>query len=80
MTGGGLVGYCAEPGVAADATAPDLRRAYRRLGRRHHPDLTRDSGAAERFVAAAQACEVLRDPAPGRRGVLELTAVEAGLT
>ena len=101
MTGGGQVDHYAVLGVPRDASAQDIRRAYRRVARRHHPDLNRDPRAAERFAAAARAYEVLGDPAAragyderfprpvpirrssrprpagGRRGVLELTALEA---
>lgn len=108
MTGGGKVDYYAVLGVPRNASALDIRRAYRRVARRHHPDLNRDPGGPGRFVAAARAYEVLSDPAArarydeqfiphpvpihrspspptlrpspaaaGRRGVLELTALEA---
>ena len=49
-------------GVARDASTREIRRAYRRLARRHHPDVnpTDDGG---RFVAIAGAYRVLSDPA-----------------
>lgn len=49
-------------GVARDASAGDIRGAYRRLARRHHPDLTQDPGAAARFANITRAYEVLHDP------------------
>lgn len=63
MTGGGRVDYYAVLGVPRNASALDIRRAYRRVARRHHPDLNRDPGGPERFGAAARAYEVLSDPA-----------------
>ena len=50
-------------GVARDAPAREIRRAYRRLARQHHPDLNRHPVGAERFAALAHAYEILRDPA-----------------
>jgi curved DNA-binding protein CbpA len=67
MAGGGQVDYYAVLGVPRDASAPDIRRAYRRVARRHHPDLNRHPDGPERFAAAAQAYEVLSDPAARAR-------------
>ena len=67
MTGGGEVDYYAVLGVPRDAPALDIRRAYRRVARRHHPDLNQDPGGPERFAAAARAYEVLSDPAARAR-------------
>jgi curved DNA-binding protein len=49
-------------GVGRDASAEEIRSAYRRLAREHHPDVSKDPGAAERFSEIAEAYEVLRDP------------------
>ncbi len=54
--------YYALLGVASDASADDLKRAFRRLARELHPDTNPDPTAAERFKEVAQAYEVLRDP------------------
>jgi curved DNA-binding protein CbpA len=62
MTGGDEVDPYAVLGVPRNASAPDIRRAYRRVARRHHPDLNPDPGGPERFAAAARAYEVLSDP------------------
>ncbi len=67
MTGGGQVDYYAVLGVPRNASAPEIRRAYRRAARRHHPDRNRDPGGPERFAAAARAYEVLGDPAARAR-------------
>jgi curved DNA-binding protein CbpA len=52
-------------GVARDASMPEIRRAYRRLARRHHPDQNPAADGPEHFRALAEAYEVLNDP--GRR-------------
>ena len=62
MTGGGQVDPYAELGVARDASSEEIRRAYRRVARRHHPDVNRDPGGPQRFAAAARAYEILNDP------------------
>ena len=67
MTGGGQVDPYAELGVARDASSEEIRRAYRRVARRHHPDVSRDPGGPERFAAAARAYEMLSDPAARAR-------------
>jgi curved DNA-binding protein CbpA len=67
MTGGGRVDPYAELGVSRDASSEEIRRAYRQVARRHHPDVNRDPGGPERFAAAARAYEILNDPAARAR-------------
>jgi molecular chaperone DnaJ len=55
-------------GVAGDATPEDIKRAYRRLARRFHPDINPgDRAAAVRFGQIAEAYETLVDPDRRRR-------------
>ena len=52
-------------GVPRTATADDIKRAYRQLARKHHPDLqpaAERGQAAERFKEINEAYEVLSDP------------------
>jgi curved DNA-binding protein len=48
--------------VPRDASAEDIRAAYRKLARRYHPDVNKEAGAEDRFKEVAEAYEVLRDP------------------
>ena len=49
-------------GVPRDASAEDIRAAYRKLARRYHPDVNKEPGAEDRFKEVAEAYEVLREP------------------
>lgn len=50
-------------GLDRDASEADIKRAYRRLGRRHHPDVNPgDAEAEERFKQISEAYAVLSDP------------------
>jgi curved DNA-binding protein len=49
-------------GVSRDADQDAIRRAYRKLARKYHPDLNSDSDAEERFKEIGEANEVLSDP------------------
>lgn len=51
--------YYAALGVDKDATPEQVKRAFRRLARKYHPDLNGDQGAEERFKAVNEAYEVL---------------------
>ena len=48
-------------GVPRDADQDTIRRAYRKLARKYHPDLNSDSDAEERFKELGEAYEVLSD-------------------
>lgn len=57
-------------GLARDATDAEVRRAYRRLARRWHPDLNPgNADAAQRYAAVTEAFETLADPV--RRGAYD---------
>jgi curved DNA-binding protein len=48
-------------GVTRDADADEIKRAYRKLARKYHPDVSKERNAEERFKEVAEAYEVLRD-------------------
>ncbi len=48
--------------VPRDASQEDIKRAYRRLARKYHPDVSKEAGAEERFKELQEAYAVLKDP------------------
>lgn len=49
-------------GLQPDASAQDIKMAYRRLARKYHPDLNKEADAEKNFKALGEAYEVLKDP------------------
>jgi curved DNA-binding protein len=49
-------------GVARDATADDVKKAFRKLARKHHPDLSKEPDAEARMKEVNEAYAVLADP------------------
>jgi curved DNA-binding protein len=49
-------------GLKPDAADAEIKSAYRRLARKYHPDVSKESGAEERFKAVNEAYEALKDP------------------
>ena len=54
-------------GVAKNATAEDIKKAYRKLARQHHPDVNKKPEAEKRFKEINEAHEVLSDPSKRKR-------------
>jgi curved DNA-binding protein len=49
-------------GVGRDATQDEIKRAYRKLARKFHPDVSKEADAEARFKEVGEAYEVLKDP------------------
>ena len=49
-------------GVARDATTEDIKKAYRKLARKYHPDVSKEPDAAKRMSEINEANTVLADP------------------
>lgn len=48
--------------VSRDASQDDIKRAYRKLARKYHPDVSKESDAEKKFKEVGEAYEVLKDP------------------
>src|ERR671926_1734790 len=49
-------------GVDKKASQEEIKKAYRKLARKYHPDTNKDPGAEERFKEISEAYDVLGDP------------------
>lgn len=49
-------------GVERDATQDEIKRSYRKLARKYHPDVSKEPDAEARFKEIGEAYEVLKDP------------------
>ena len=49
-------------GVKRGAAADEMKRAYRKLARKYHPDVSKEKNAESKFKEVQEAYEVLRDP------------------
>ena len=50
-------------GISQSASADEIKKAYRRLARKYHPDINKDKGAEEKFKEINAAYEILKDDA-----------------
>jgi curved DNA-binding protein len=48
-------------GVERGASEDEIKKAYRKLARKYHPDVSKESNAKERFQEVSEAYETLRD-------------------
>jgi len=53
--------YYQTMGVKHDASAKEIKTAYRRLARKFHPDLNKDADSEKKFKALGEAYDVLKD-------------------
>jgi curved DNA-binding protein len=54
--------YYASLGLERGASEEDIKKAYRRLARKYHPDVSKETGAEEKFKEVAEAYQTLKDP------------------
>src|SRR4026207_1189830 len=54
-------------GVSKNASAEEIKKAYRRLARQHHPDVNKKPEAEKRFKKVTEANEGLSDPEERKR-------------
>jgi curved DNA-binding protein len=54
--------YYTTLGVGKAATPEEIKRAYRKLARKYHPDVSKESDAEARFKEVSEAYEALSDP------------------
>src|SRR5436309_6481964 len=60
--------YYSTLGVAKTATDKEIKQAYRKLARKHHPDVNpKDKSAEAKFKGINEAYEVLGDPAKRKK-------------
>jgi len=54
--------YYATLGVERGATEDEIKKAYRKLARKYHPDVSKEADAEEKFKEVGEAYETLKDP------------------
>src|SRR3990167_2652524 len=49
-------------GLSRDASPDEIKKSYRKLARKYHPDVSNEPNAEEKFKQVKEAYEVLKDP------------------
>ena len=49
-------------GIARDASAEEIKKVYRKLAHKYHPDVSKELDAEEKFKEVGEAYETLKDP------------------
>ena len=50
-------------GIGKNATPEEIKKAYKKLARKYHPDVSKEQNAEQKFKELGEAYEVLKDPA-----------------
>lgn len=61
------IDYYQTLGVSRDATPDAIKKAFRKLARKYHPDVNKEAGAEAKFKEVNEAYEVLSDPEKRKR-------------
>lgn len=75
-----MVNHYETLGINSSATPDEVRRAYRILARRYHPDLNPGKGTEDKFKLISESYAVLSDPERRRVFDIELQAFQAKAT
>src|SRR4030042_6721158 len=54
--------YYEKLGVSKDASIDDIKKAYKKLAKKYHPDVNKEADASEKFKEINEAATVLGDP------------------
>jgi curved DNA-binding protein len=54
--------YYATLGVQRNASSEEIKKAYRKLAHKYHPDVSKDPAGEEKFTEVAEAYETLQSP------------------
>ena len=54
-------------GIKLDASESEIKKTYRRLVKKYHPDVNKESGAEEKFKELSQAYEDILNPKPDQQ-------------
>jgi curved DNA-binding protein len=68
--------YYARLGLEKSASPEDIKRAYRKLARKYHPDVSKEPDAEAQFKEVAEAYEALKDPE--RRAAYDSAGAQSG--
>jgi DnaJ-class molecular chaperone len=49
-------------GISKNATKDEIKKAYKRLAKKHHPDVDKSAGAEQKFKEINEAYQILSDP------------------
>ena len=64
-------------GLSRETTQDEIKRAYRKLARKYHPDVSKEKDAEAKFKELGEAYEVLKDPE--KRAAYDLDHLRIGM-